>query len=151
LEVWERWATSDCLKAGRIRKLRDFLEFDKKRMIRRMQNLKENEIFMSISTLWPEELLERKVAMIMPDTTATSNTTMRLAKKVMMKLDQNKLQIPVGWKGGWNMVETEAKRIGKMNEKRWLEESMRAKANTMQEMFVKRMQGDQRMACWQSS
>ena len=37
-----------------------------------MQNLKENEIIMSISTLWPEELLERKVAMILYETTATS-------------------------------------------------------------------------------
>ena len=35
----------------------------------------------------------------------------------MMKLDQNNLQIPVGWKGWWNMVETHAKRIRKMKEK----------------------------------
>ena len=124
--------------------MRELLEYDKKRMIRRMQNLKENEMIMSIRTLWPEELLERKVAQIMPDTTATSNTTTRLAKTVMMKLDQNNLQIPVGWKGWWNMVEAEAKRIRKMNEKRWLEESMRSKANAMKEMFIKRMQGDQK-------
>jgi hypothetical protein len=31
-----------------------------------------------------------------------------------------------------------------MNEKRWLEESMRSKANAMKEMFIKRMQGDQK-------
>ena len=61
-----------------------------------------------------------------------------------MKLDQNNLQIPVGWKGWWNMVEAEAKRIRKMNDKRWLEESMRGKANAMKEMFIKRMQGDKK-------
>ena len=60
-----------------------------------------------------------------------------------MKLDQNNLQIPVGWKGWWNMVETEAKQIRKMNEKMWSEESIRAKAYAMKEMFIKNMQGYQ--------
>ena len=58
--------------------------------------------------------------MAMSDTTATSNTTTKLTRYVRNIVDQNNLQIPIGWKGWWNMVETEAKRNRKMNEKRLL-------------------------------
>ena len=32
LKTWYGWAEKDCLKAGRIRKLREYLNFDRERM-----------------------------------------------------------------------------------------------------------------------
>jgi hypothetical protein len=48
LKTWYGWAEQDCLKAGRIRKFREYLNFDSERMVRRMDCIQPNRILEDI-------------------------------------------------------------------------------------------------------
>ena len=56
LSTWQRWAVQDCLRAGKLEHLRRHLEFDKRRMLNRMECLDKDKIMVDIAAIWPVEM-----------------------------------------------------------------------------------------------
>jgi hypothetical protein len=90
-----------CIKAGKLEHLRRHFEFDKRRMLRRMECLQMDII---IATMWPEE----KSLPVIEIKTETDNSSPHLEEKKTMRTirkdqDQmnNNITIPTGWKGWW--------------------------------------------------
>ena len=55
LKIWYRWAIQDCQKVGRLKDLREYLEYDKTRSMRRIQCLEIGRIVQDTQTLMEGE------------------------------------------------------------------------------------------------